>query len=248
MLQVPGLSYAKPNTPPSPLAAVHTDSSRLSTLATLSTKSTSASGLPPLNNPNGPQNPPRRTLFEFLGNGLPSNYPNVRIVFRLVCVFIAFVAVLSIAARLPTKAAWFLIMIVGTMCSLGLAIDYSWSYASRCRKGNYFHTLRCWSYSARCASWTDSSTVGFNYRPNLGNTIAVVLLTIPMFTVLYLRLWYPHLRKDVLATTTDVVVWNPSIWPYFILAVTDLSLGQSWIPFSCTLSEKRLVLSGEPQE
>ncbi|TAQ86447.1 hypothetical protein B7494_g5223 [Chlorociboria aeruginascens] len=52
-----------------------------------------------------------------------------------------------------------------------------------------------------------------DYRPNLGNTVAVVLLTIPLFTVLYVTLWYPGLRDNVLIETSDSVtnVRFPSI-------------------------------------
>jgi len=52
---------------------------------------------------------------------------------------------------------------------------------------------------------TDMDTLG-EYKPNLGNTVAVVLLTIPIFTALYLYLWHPKLKHDYLVTTTDLVV------------------------------------------
>lgn len=148
--------------------------------------------------------PPQRrcgNLSNFLDFGMPSDgRPNLPVVLRLLVVFIGFAVFLSIAGRLPAKAMWIAVIIVGSLCTIGNTIIYAFNARSH-RELSYRLVYRYYFINrANVRSGTDA------YRPNLGNTAAVVLLTIPLFTILYVYLWYPQLKADYSVSSTDYVV------------------------------------------
>lgn len=126
-------SFKKPG-----LKTARTDSG-LSTTSTLTNGSTSPISLSagPLLGKSGKQSTFQQKKFlDLLGHGSEApSYPHPQTVFRLLCIFIAFVVVILVAARLPTKATWVLIMAVGPLCSIALIIDYARNYISHRQKG-----------------------------------------------------------------------------------------------------------------
>ncbi|KAH8590421.1 hypothetical protein B0O99DRAFT_691635 [Bisporella sp. PMI_857] len=102
-----------------------------------------------------------------------------RVAQQMICIFVAFVVILILVSRFTDNTSWFAVVAFGSLSSVGLLLYAVWSFISL-RQNQ--------AYSA-----------------NLGNTAAVVLLTIPLFTVLYLKLWYPQLNHDVMTTTIDMV-------------------------------------------
>ncbi|EPE35324.1 hypothetical protein GLAREA_11023 [Glarea lozoyensis ATCC 20868] len=104
--------------------------------------------------------------------------PNATTVFSFLCVLISFAVLLCMGARFPRESMLTVILVFGATCSVVLPIRYFLS-----NRANRRHV----------------------YRPNLGNTITIVILTIPTFTLLYAKLWYPQRRTEILTSSTDSV-------------------------------------------
>jgi hypothetical protein len=104
---------------------------------------------------------------------------------------------LCVGAKLPVKSMWIIILALGGTCSIVLPIRY---FMSR-QANRMFLLFLCSVYSI-----INQYIGGHIYRANLGNTITIVLLTIPTFTILYARLWYPARSTEILTSSTDSVV------------------------------------------
>jgi hypothetical protein len=128
---------------------------------------------------------------------LPDSRPNATTVLSFLCILISFVMLLCVGAKLPVKSMWIIILALGGTCSIVLPIRY---FMSR-QANRMFLLFLCSVYSI-----INQYIGGHIYRANLGNTITIVLLTIPTFTILYARLWYPARSTEILTSSTDSVV------------------------------------------
>ncbi|KAE9378470.1 hypothetical protein N431DRAFT_554654 [Stipitochalara longipes BDJ] len=118
--------------------------------------------------------------FDVSGNpqAQSHNYPSIETVQRSLGFFTLFAVLLAIAAHFPIKAFQIIIIAAGSLCFVGPATDTLLNYHRRVRSSD---------------------------RPNLCNTILIVIITVPLFTALYVMLWYPQRRQDILVTSTDLV-------------------------------------------
>lgn len=162
--------------------------------------------------------------------------PNATTVFSFLCVLISFAVLLCMGARFPRESMLTVILVFGATCSVVLPIRYFLSNRAN-RK------FSCYSCGKFVVLLTD---VGRHvYRPNLGNTITIVIITIPTFTLLYAKLWYPQRRTEILTSSTDSVVCS-KFQHYSIELTRNSSLDKRSLPLRRGIPTQRLVFSSHP--
>ncbi|KAE8446992.1 hypothetical protein EG329_011474 [Mollisiaceae sp. DMI_Dod_QoI] len=114
----------------------------------------------------------------------PNSKPSSAVALLFIIIFLVFIVILFTGAGLAINDIRWVIIITGCASSLALLV---------------------------CAVWNLYRQRALDYKSSLGNTFILVLSTIPLYTGLYAKLWYPLLNTDIVVSSTDSV--NNIRWP-----------------------------------